>query len=623
MRRQAAGPTFGRPPERYDPEDQSRFRADLERLLAGALRSSASSLPWVTITDAPYSADNTGSSNSTTAIQTAIDDVALLGGGIVYAPAGTYLVSAIRMKTGVQLWGAGWATIFTIPNNNHTAAASGTGTASAGGSNTLTDASKAWVANSMKGFTIHITAGTGSGQKRKIKSNTSTQVTTADTWVTNPDATSVYAIYNGKHVFVLNAASVEFMAVRNLQILGNKSNQLALIDGFHCINTGGGPSFTDTHHLADHVLINEMSGCGITLGRDCREMRVINGTRAEACDEYGSTNLVDETASGSSDNKFVSFTAAHCGLTGINAFHGHSSYIGCKAFGNGVRNISGNGAGFIVNSRGNYFASCEAQENRLNGWQVTSFSNIFAACVSDANGGMGLLVDGGTDNQIDMLISSTNGLLYQTASAVKLVNGADRNTINIQAISGELSASLIDAGSTIGADTWLRINNRWYGKLLSHFGAVGVDSEHYRFGKEGSPAASNPAYYLKTSSSNPPKANIEGYDGTTTVTFLTLDHAAATLAFGGGTGIKKYLSGSGTFNLGNIVAGGTGTLAITVTGAVSTDLGFASPDGGLESGLTIDAIWCQADEVHVRLRNTTGGDIDPASRSWRAGVFKH
>lgn len=45
------------------------------------------------VTASPYNADNTGVRDATSAIQKAIDDVSSKGGGVVYLPAGTYLVS--------------------------------------------------------------------------------------------------------------------------------------------------------------------------------------------------------------------------------------------------------------------------------------------------------------------------------------------------------------------------------------------------------------------------------------------------------------------------------------------------------------------------------------------------
>jgi polygalacturonase len=44
-------------------------------------------------TDAPYLADPTGKIDSTAAIQSALDACRKLGGGVVYLPAGLYLVT--------------------------------------------------------------------------------------------------------------------------------------------------------------------------------------------------------------------------------------------------------------------------------------------------------------------------------------------------------------------------------------------------------------------------------------------------------------------------------------------------------------------------------------------------
>lgn len=69
-----------------------------------------------------------------------------------------------------------------------------TGTATAGGANTLTNGAKTWTANQWTNYQIRITAGTGVGQVRTIASNTATVITTSAAWTTNPDATSQYAI---------------------------------------------------------------------------------------------------------------------------------------------------------------------------------------------------------------------------------------------------------------------------------------------------------------------------------------------------------------------------------------------------------------------------------------------
>ncbi len=46
----------------------------------------------VNVTEAPYFADNTGTEDVTTILQTALDDVGVAGGGVVYLPEGSYLI---------------------------------------------------------------------------------------------------------------------------------------------------------------------------------------------------------------------------------------------------------------------------------------------------------------------------------------------------------------------------------------------------------------------------------------------------------------------------------------------------------------------------------------------------
>lgn len=69
-----------------------------------------------------------------------------------------------------------------------------TGTATAGGANTLTNSAKNWTVNQWTNYQIRITAGTGTGQIRTVASNTATAITVSANWTTNPDATSQYSL---------------------------------------------------------------------------------------------------------------------------------------------------------------------------------------------------------------------------------------------------------------------------------------------------------------------------------------------------------------------------------------------------------------------------------------------
>ena len=69
-----------------------------------------------------------------------------------------------------------------------------TGTATAGGANTLTNAAKNWTTNQWTNSQLRLTAGTGAGQIRTVLSNTATTLTLSSAWSTAPDATSQYSL---------------------------------------------------------------------------------------------------------------------------------------------------------------------------------------------------------------------------------------------------------------------------------------------------------------------------------------------------------------------------------------------------------------------------------------------
>lgn len=90
----------------------------------------------------------------------------------------------------VASWGTDGQLVSTIGSAKEFA----TGTATAGGASTLTNAAKSWATNMWANYQIRIKSGTGAGQIRTIASNTGTVLTVSAAWTVNPDATSVYAI---------------------------------------------------------------------------------------------------------------------------------------------------------------------------------------------------------------------------------------------------------------------------------------------------------------------------------------------------------------------------------------------------------------------------------------------
>lgn len=61
-------------------------------------------------------------------------------------------------------------------------------------STTLNDTTKAWTVNAYTNFWVYVSGGLGSGQYRKVSSNTATQLTVASAWTTTPNGTSTYIV---------------------------------------------------------------------------------------------------------------------------------------------------------------------------------------------------------------------------------------------------------------------------------------------------------------------------------------------------------------------------------------------------------------------------------------------
>lgn len=90
--------------------------------------------------------------------------------------------------------GTGHIVAGNVIHSSDTTTAVVSGTATAGGSNTLTDAGKSWATNAHVGRVVQLTGGTGAGQRRLITANTSTQLTVELNWTTPPDSTTTYEI---------------------------------------------------------------------------------------------------------------------------------------------------------------------------------------------------------------------------------------------------------------------------------------------------------------------------------------------------------------------------------------------------------------------------------------------
>lgn len=94
------------------------------------------------------------------------------------------------------------------------------------------------------------------------------------------------------------------------------------------------------------------------------------------------------------------------------------------------------------------------------------------------------------------------------------------------------------------------------------------------------------------------------------------------MTLGGGSVVKKFLTGTATWDPPNVAAGAQTTASLTVTGAALGDTVVVSFDKDLQA-MRLSGYVSAANTVSVVLANGTAGAIDLASGTLRADVWQH
>jgi hypothetical protein len=137
---------------------------------------------------------------SLAALQATADAVETAGGGTVGLRAGTYTLEAGDLDLDRSVFLAGAGSEGTVLQAAKTALTSGTATG--GSASTLADTGKSWTTNEWADKYVEITSGTGSGQIRKVVSNTATVLTPTPNWAVAPSTDSVYKVYTPTRILV-------------------------------------------------------------------------------------------------------------------------------------------------------------------------------------------------------------------------------------------------------------------------------------------------------------------------------------------------------------------------------------------------------------------------------------
>jgi hypothetical protein len=134
------------------------------------------------------------------------------------------------------------------PNSNDGYIFSESGTAESGTSTTLTDLQKTWSIDEWQNHYLGISAGTGSGQKRTISSNTTNTLTIASAWDTNPDATSKYVI-STHDAWVVSGAPLGDESVYDFSTPTTLSLNSAAGDGIALSSISGSPAGVQVYRV--------------------------------------------------------------------------------------------------------------------------------------------------------------------------------------------------------------------------------------------------------------------------------------------------------------------------------------------------------------------------------------
>lgn len=205
------------------------------------------------ITGAPYNildygADQTGSADSTTAIQSAINAANAVGGGVVFIPAGTYAVTTIDLKLNVSIYGVGYASkLISTGTGNIIRYVDGTGLAplenvfirdfyingtnNSGGSGIWI---QGFVESEISGMYVHDVEAFGSlvfgAKKSKFLRNT---IDTTRTWdgMTISVGSSIDNIIESNYVLNSNDSGIGFTATTGTVCVGNIVDRTGVLSG--------------------------------------------------------------------------------------------------------------------------------------------------------------------------------------------------------------------------------------------------------------------------------------------------------------------------------------------------------------------------------------------------------
>ena len=338
----------------------------------------------------------------------------------------------------------------------------------------------ALVADRYANHQIRITAGSGMGQRRRIVGHTTTTITVEKPWVTNPDATSTFAIYGNVNTIFLSGNNQSSMYQYNVEEdIWSLSNTY---DSGYARN--GSITFGGQEGIAITSIVR--NGGGIT---------VLNPTPTAGGSGYSIGDVLTLTASGTFGKAKVTGITSAGAVTSVMLYRAGSGYV----TGTGLATSGGTGTlctlaittvgitGYVTTAMnhnlaiGDSYVGSGGTEALYNaGYTVlgcdslTSFdisTTATATWVATASQGTTLLVDSvknwalnehagrlvtittsgvAPTSQVRRITSNTSSALTLNAAITTAVNGTSRYVIHEPYVAGRATQFPINQKDNIG-----------------------------------------------------------------------------------------------------------------------------------------------------------------------------
>lgn len=270
---------------------------------------------------------------------------------------------------------------------------------------------------------------------------------------------------------MIQIEDIEFCGLHDLRLRGVKATYIANTNRGLYINTTAYDQ--DLQHVIENVYIDNFAGDGVLISGDSREVRLYNvtvgGCGLEGFHIYGGNHRVVGCVSGSNTYSGFSLLDGDSTYTGISAWSNslygvylhttaNALHIDAECYDNSkaalcLEDVGGTEYPRFCDIHGTFIDSMRGIY--IKGGKKNRFSGLIANTTGNSQQ-TGVLIDGGDDNQFNVMSISNTTLNYKISSGTYelLDYGRSVNSGKITLLSGNLSAAVthnLDVGDSSGA----------------------------------------------------------------------------------------------------------------------------------------------------------------------------